>query len=196
MWQSAAELHAALNDLPAALLVAAVGFDLLATLLKRDTLRTAAFWMLVAGTAGALAAVLSGLRAEATIEHGSASHMLMERHETLAITTTVVFALLAGWRIFRRNALGPKERPVFLGAATFGALLLFYVAHLGGNLVFRYGAGVPTTALEAALADRAAGHEHAPGEEHDHGAPVDSASAAGQASGEHSHPEGTPPHQH
>jgi uncharacterized membrane protein len=196
MWQTAAELHAALNDLPAALLVAAVVFELLGSTLKREGLRTAGFWMLIAGVIGALAAILSGLRAEDTTEHGTASHMLMERHETLAITTGVVFGLLALWRVLRRKGMGTRERPAYLTAAVLGSLLLFYVAHLGGNLVFRYGAGLPTATLEAALSDRAARHEHARGEEHDHGPPVDSAGAAGQASGDHSHPPGTPPHQH
>jgi uncharacterized membrane protein len=196
MWQSAAELHAALNDLPAALLLAAVVFELLGVVLKRETLRTAGFWMLMAGVVGALGAIVSGLRAEGTIDHGSASHMVMERHETLAITTGVVFGLLAVWRIVRRKTMKPAERPAWLAAGFLGVLLLTYVAHLGGNLVFRFGAGVPTTTLQSALTDRAAGHEHAPGEQHDHGAPVDSAGAAGQASGDHSHPPGTPPHQH
>jgi uncharacterized membrane protein len=196
MWQTAAELHAALNDFPAALLVAALVFELLGSALKREALRTAGFWMLIAGVVGALGAILSGLRAESTIEHGAASHMLMERHESLAITTGVVFALLALWRVLRRQRMGPRERPAFLAAAAVGVLLLTYVAHLGGNLVFRFGAGVPTATLEAAMSDRAAGHEHAPGQEHEHGAPVDSAAAAGQASGDHSHPPGTPPHQH
>jgi hypothetical protein len=123
--------------------------------------------------------------------------MIMERHRTLAITTTILFGLLAGWRVLRGRRFGPRERPAFLSVSVLGALLLLYVAHLGGNLVFRYGAGVPTATLEAALADRAAGHEHAPGEEHEH-APtaVDSAGAAAQASGDHLHPPGTPPHEH
>jgi uncharacterized membrane protein len=196
MWQTAAELHAALNDLPAALLVAALVFEVLGTALKKEPLRTTGFWMLLSGTVGALAAILSGLRAESTIEHGTASHMVMERHESLAITTGIIFGLLALWRVIRRKTMRPRERPAFLAAGFVGVLLLTYVAHLGGNLVFRYGAGVPTATLESALSDRAAGHEHAPGEEHDHGAPVDSAGAAGQPSGDHPHPPDTPPHQH
>lgn len=204
MWQTAAELHAALNDLPAALLVGAVAFEILGIALKRDSLKSAGFWMLIMGAAGALAAILSGLRAEDTIEHGNATHMLMERHQSLAITTGVVFGVLALWRIIRRKAMGRVERPVYLAVAVAGVALLSYVAHLGGNLVFRYGAGVPTATLESAIQDRAAGHQHAPGEEHEHAegeahdtaAAVDSVGAAGQASEEHSHPPGTPPHQH
>ncbi len=197
MWDTAAEAHAAFNDLPAALLVAAVLFQFLGIALKKETLRTAGFWMLITGAVGALAAVATGLRAEATIEHGSASHMIMERHQTLAITMTVIFVGLAIWTGWRRHRMAKWETPTFLTISVLGTLLLFYVGHLGGSLVFRYGAGVPTATLESALADRAAGHEHAPGEEHDHdSAPVDSAAAAGQASGDHDHPQGTPPHEH
>jgi uncharacterized membrane protein len=199
MWRSYAELHAALNDLPVALLLAAVAFEVLAAGVKKDGLRVAAFWMLVAGAAGALAALISGLAAERTVEHGVTVHALMERHETLAITATVVFCGLAGWRIWRRRRFGSWERPLFAGIALLGAVLLLYVAHVGGTMVFRYGAGVPTSALEAGLADRRAPHEHAPGSGHDDGHPasaVDSAAPAGQASGEQTHAPGTPPHQH
>ncbi|HSE69044.1 MAG TPA: DUF2231 domain-containing protein, partial [Gemmatimonadales bacterium] len=51
-------LHAALNDFPAALLVAAVIFEVLFLLTKRDSLRLVAYWMLLAGVVGAGLAVL------------------------------------------------------------------------------------------------------------------------------------------
>lgn len=200
MWDTVAEAHAALNDLPAALLVLSVMFDLAGLITKRDSLRAAGFWTLIAGAVGAGAAVFTGLRAEETIEHGGAVHTLMERHETLAISVAVVFGLLAVWRIWRRDRLGPAEQPAYLAVAVLGAGLVFYVGSLGGQIVYRHAGGIPTPVLEDALAERAAGHEHAPGEEHDHGpAPVDSAGAGAQPSGTdegHEHPPGTPPHEH
>lgn len=199
MWDSFVEAHAALNDLPAALLILSVVFDAAGLALKRESLTAAGFWTLIAGVLGGIAAVLTGLQAEEVIEHGGAVHTLMEQHEALAISVTVVFGLLAAWRIWRRNALGPAERPPYLVVAALGAGLLFYVGSLGGEMVFRHAGGISTPALQDALAERAAGHEHAPGEEHDHQAPVDSAGTAGQASGEaagHEHPPGTPAHEH
>ena len=198
MWETMAEAHAALNDLPAALLVLSVVFDLAGLVTKRDSLVAAGFWTLVAGAVGGGLAVLTGLRAEAVIEHGGAVHELMERHESLAITVAIVFGGLALWRIWRRNRLGPVERPVYLSVAAVGAGLLFYVGRMGGDLVVRYAGGISTPALEQALAERAAGHEHAPGEEHDHG-PVDADASAGQASDTadaHEHAPGTPAHDH
>jgi len=198
LFDTAVEWHAALNDLPPALLLASVIFDWLGTATKRDTLKAAGFWALVAGVLGAALAVATGLRAEGTIEHGETVHRVMERHETWAIAVSVVFALLAAWRIWRKGVLGPQERPAYLFAATVGALGIVYVAHLGGTVVFRHAGGVPTAALQEALRERGAQHEHAPGEEHEV-APADTAgakpdSAAARADTGHTHAPGTPPH--
>jgi uncharacterized membrane protein len=207
MFMTAAEWHAALNDLPPALLLVSVLFDLAGSATKRERLRTAGFWTLIAGVAGAALAIATGLRAESSIEHGETVHRIMERHETWAIAVSVTFALLAAWRIWRKDALGPQERPTYLFAATLAALGIVYVAHLGGTLVFRHGAGVPTAALQEALTERNAGHEHAEGEEHEHveGEPhetgaADSVAATADtgraAAPSHTHPPGTPPHRH
>src|SRR3990172_127269 len=110
LFDTAAEWHAALNDLPPALLLASVIFDWLGSATKRDSLKAAGFWALVAGVAGAALAVTSGLLAEGSIEHGETVHRVMERHETWAIAVGVGFALLAAWRIWRKGVLGPPRR--------------------------------------------------------------------------------------
>ncbi|HEX9580080.1 MAG TPA: DUF2231 domain-containing protein [Gemmatimonadales bacterium] len=197
MWLSAAEWHAALNDLPPALLLASIVFDLLGSATRREALKAAGFWTLVAGAAGALVAMISGLRAEDTIEHGEAVHRVMERHETLAITATVVFGVLALWRIWRRGTLAGIERTLYLGAAAAGVGLVIWVAHLGGTIVFRHGGGVPTAVMQEALTQRTGEHEHAPGEEHDdQPAPAPDTTGADTATGGHTHAPGTPPHEH
>jgi uncharacterized membrane protein len=173
---TAAQWHAALNDFPSLLFVLAVLFDLFGEATKRDSLRATGFWMLVTGAFGALLALISGLMAEGSIEHGGSVHMVMERHETMAIWATVLFVLLAAWRIWRRGALGPRERPAFLTISALGALFVLWTAHVGGTIVYGYGGGVPTPVLQGALEERTTGHTHAPGEEHDEPAP-DSAAA-------------------
>jgi uncharacterized membrane protein len=200
LFDTAAEWHAALNDLPPALLLASVIFDWVGSATKRDSLKAAGFWALVAGVAGAALAVATGLRAEGTIEHGETVHRVMESHETWAIAVSVTFALLAAWRIWRKGVLGPQERPTYLFAATVGALGIIYVAHLGGTIVFRHAGGVPTAALQEAMTERTQEHEHAPGEEHEPAAPTDSTATAATADtaakAGHTHPPGTPPHEH
>lgn len=199
MWQTPAELHSALNDLPVILLIAAIAFDLLGTATKRDSLKAAGFWALVGAGMGALVATVTGLRAADSIEHGGAVHLVMERHKTLAISATVLIVALATWRIWRKGLLRPQERSVHLTIVGVAALAIIWVAHLGGTIVYRFGGGIPTPVLEAALEERKAGHSHGDAEEHDHGGEAGATGAAtdSAAGGEtHSHPPNAPAHEH
>jgi uncharacterized membrane protein len=195
-------LHAMLNDLPTALLVTAVLFDVIALLTRRVSFRQAGFFVLMVGVLGAGAAVISGLQAEEKIAHGEAVHQIMGTHETLALTTLGIFAVVALWRIFRERRMGGTERALVVLFSVGGAGVLFATGMYGGKLVFEHAAGIPSAVLEEELHERSEGHHHGgagdPGESHD-------SSAAGQASSEHvdssatpphthSHPPGTPPH--
>jgi uncharacterized membrane protein len=201
-------LHAALNDLPAALLLLAVLFELASVLLRRPSLRTAGYWTLVTGAVGGVLAVLSGLQAEEHIAHGEAVHELMETHEKLALITLGIFAVVALWRIVRENRMGGTERGAALVLSLVGLGVLLTTAAYGGKMVFDHAAGIPTPVLEEEMHERAEGHHHhGAGEEadehdehepvHDEAAPADSAHTApadSTASGGHTHPPGTPPH--
>jgi uncharacterized membrane protein len=219
-------LHAALNDLPAALLIGAVVFDLLAAATRRETLRIASFWTLMLGTLGAVAAVVSGLQAEGHIAHGEAVHQLMKTHERLALISAGLFGVLALWRIVRERRMGSAERALALALGLGGAGVLTATGVYGGKLVFEHAAGVPTDVLKDEIGQRAAGHHHGAGEEHgdeahehgeephEHGEEPHDHPAAGADSAmsadstptaghvdppgtpPHSHPTGTPPHQH
>ena len=184
-------LHAALNDLPAALLLVAVLFDVASAVTRRPSLRTAGFWTLVAGAAGAALAVVSGLQAEEHIAHGEAVHRVMETHEELALITLGVFVVLAA-------SLGG------LGA-------LVATAVYGGKLVFDHAAGITTKVLQAEMHERAEGHHHhgGEGEADEHGTDENAAPAMGADSAAggpaattadssqpagHTHAPGTPPH--
>src|SRR5947199_2997921 len=164
-------LHAAVNDLPAALLCVTVLFDIGAWLTKRESLKAAALWTLWAGVVGGWVAVLAGLQAEDVIEHGEAIHELMETHETLALTTMGIFTVVLAWKLFRRARLtGAEEVGLrLLGVAGFVAII--WTAVIGGKLVFEHAAGVPAATMRAEMENRAAGHEHAPGDEHADSAP-------------------------
>lgn len=196
-------LHAALNDLPAALLLVAVIFDVLAALTKQPSLRTAGYWTMIVGAVGGGLAVLSGLEAEDHVAHGDAVHQVMERHETLAFVTLGAFAVVALWRILREKRMGPGERNLALLVSIAGVAALLATSVLGGRLVFDHAAGIPTEVLQSEVHERAEGHRHnggeADGDEHDDGdeaAPVPAADSAGTdgASTGHTHPPTTPPH--
>src|SRR5437870_13394281 len=89
--------HAAVNDLPAALLLATVLFDVAAWLTKRSSLEAAARWTLWIGAIGGWIAVVAGLEAEDAIEHGEAIHELMDPHETLPLATQGSFTAVLAW---------------------------------------------------------------------------------------------------
>ena len=193
-------LHAALNDLPAALLLAAVLFDVLAAVTKRASFRTVGFWTMMVGAVGGGLAVLSGLQAEDHIAHGEAVHQVMETHETWALVTLAIFALLALWRIVRESRMGGGERNLALLVSLVGLGTLIATAVLGGKLVFDHAAGIPTPVLQNEIHERAEGHHHHGGEgdeaEEEPPATSDTASAdsAATTDGGHTHPPGTPPH--
>jgi uncharacterized membrane protein len=205
-------LHAALNDLPAALLLVSVLFDLAG--LRRPSLRTAGYWTLMAGAVGGILAVVSGLQAEEHIAHGEAVHRVMETHEELALITLGVFAVIALWRLVRESRMGGGERGVVLALSLVGLGVLLTTAAYGGRLVFDHAAGIPTEVLQAEMHERSEAHHHGAGEsdEHaddDHGAadhdhavsPMTDSSMpggvaapdSGKAAG-HTHAPGTPPH--
>lgn len=204
-------LHAALNDLPAALLLVAVIFDILAAVTKRASFRTVGYWTIIAGAAGGILAVLSGLQAEEHIAHGEAVHQVMETHEKLAFVTLGIFAVVALWRILRESKMGSGERNLALVLSLAGLGALLATASFGGKLVFDHAAGIPTDVLQGEIHEREEGHHHhgAEGEveeaehtdgEHQDGdhddadaAPTPTDSASAPKAG-HTHAPGMPPH--
>ena len=196
-------LHAALNDLPTALLLTAVFFDLLAIATKRPVFRQVSFWTLVVGAVGGAAAVISGLQAEEHIEHGEAVHRVMETHETLALITLGVFGVLTLWRIFRERRMGTGEHAFVVVLSLAGLGVLLATANYGGRLVFEHAAAIPSAVMQEELHERTEGHHHH-GEEDAAPAAQDSMSQKppqghvdppGTPPHTHTHPPGTPPHQ-
>jgi uncharacterized membrane protein len=189
-------LHAALNDLPTALLLTAVLFDLAGLSGRRPLLRQVGFYTMLVGAVGAVAAVIAGLQAEDHIAHGEGVHEVMETHEKLALITTGIFLLVVLWRLVRERKMGNAERAAstFLSLAGLGVLIATGV--YGGKLMFDHAAGVPTAVLQEELHERSEGHHHH-GDEGAEPAHSDSSAGAEQAE-DHDHvdPSGTTPHTH
>lgn len=185
----APRLHAALNDLPAALLFVTVLFDLGAWGTRRQSLKAAALWTLWAGVIGGWAAVILGELAKDRIEHGEAIHEIMGQHERLALITMSVFTVVLAWKLWRRFQVSRGEDRALKLLMGVGLVLLVSTGVEGGELVFDHAAGIPTAKLQAEIRNRTEGHEHAEGEA-DHDAAADSTLPA------HVDPPDTPPHRH
>lgn len=185
-------LHAALNDLPTALLLTAVLFELAALATRKESFRLVSFWTIVFGAIGGVAAVVSGLQAEEHIEHGEAVHRVMETHEQLGLITLGVFGVLALWRVLREKRMGLVERSIVLLLSVGGVGVLFATANLGGKLVFGHAAAIPTQVLQTELHERTAEHQHLG----DPAAAVPTDTSAAKGTRDHVDPPGTPPHTH
>lgn len=181
--------HALLNDLPVALLVVAVLFDLAAAVRKRESLAWAGIWTLWAGVIGGWAAVIAGELAEESIDHGEAVHRLMETHEKIAIMTMSVFTIVLIWKMARRFQMPAQELALTRALSVVGLLGIVWTGVLGGRLMFEHAAGIPTPTLQTEIQNRVGGHEHEPGEEHS--TPADTTQSK-----PHVDPPGTPPHKH
>jgi uncharacterized membrane protein len=173
-------LHAALNDLPAALLLVTVLFDTGVWITKRESLRAAALWTLWAGVVGGWAAVVAGLQAEDAIDHGNAIHEIMEPHQTWAIVTMCAFTVVLVYKLWRRGRLSPTEELLSRALSLAGLVTLIYTARLGGKMVFEHAAGVPTAVFEPESRDRALRHHR-----HHRGDTTDSADSMHHEDHEH-----------
>jgi uncharacterized membrane protein len=187
-------LHAALNDLPTALLLTAVLFELIGLVARRPGFRQVSFWTLVVGAIGGAMAVISGLQAEDHIEHGEAVHRVMETHEQLGLITLGVFGILTLWRILRERRMGATERALVLILSLGGVGVLFATANYGGRLIFEHAAAIPSRVLQTELQERTEGHEHAEAAVRTLVVPDSSAPAVSPTP--HVDPPGTPPHSH
>ncbi len=137
--------HPLIVHFPIALWTAPIIFAVLWLIFRKPTLETAAAATLVLGVVIALIAVATGLHAAATVPHPDAAHELLDDHETLAFVSFGVAAALSIWRLalWQRLARIKTLFPVGLLAL---AVLVNLTAHLGGELVYRYGIG--TTAVK------------------------------------------------
>src|SRR5260370_13644821 len=179
--------HAAVNDLPAALLFVTVLFDLGAWLTKRESLKAAALWTLWAGVIGGWIAVVAGYKAEEVMEHGGAIHELVETHETLALTRMGIFTVVLAWTLYRRARFTPIEATSLRVLSIAGLVTVIWTGVIGGKLVFEHAAGVPAATMQAEMENREAGHTHhgdADADEHAHSG----------ADSTHRHAPATPPH--
>lgn len=184
--------HAALNDLPAALLFATVLFDVASWITKRESLRSAALWTLWAGVIGGWAAIVAGLQAEDAIDHGNGIHEIMESHETWAFVTMAVFTVVLVYKLFRRGNLNRTEELLGRVLSLAGLVTLICTARLGGKMFFEHAAGVPTAVFEPEARDRAARKHHHKGEGAEMGEHADTTKDSARAMHddvhEHDHP--------
>lgn len=135
-------IHPMVVHFPIALLLASTLFDALACRWRPEQFRNTSFSLLVLGVLAAAVAVLTGHLAEDAVERSGISKQAIEIHEELGGSVFWVFLGLLSLRVMSSWGL-MRERPALvLGLGVAGSLLLLVASYFGGDLVYRYGAGV------------------------------------------------------
>jgi len=159
------QLHPVADHFSMALLIVAVLIDLVAsTAPNRTWLRYTALLLMILGAIAAGASYFSGdMEADRIWDAlGQPAKDVLARHAKLGEYLAIGFGVLAVWRILIQ-AFGfmAGTRGIYLIVALLAICVLGYQGHLGGVLVYDYGAG---TALMAAapIPSEAASPESAP----------------------------------
>jgi uncharacterized membrane protein len=136
--------HPLVVHFPIALLTASVFFEIVAYWSRKEVFEKVAKWNLASGVLAGIAAVVSGLLAEESVPQFPVIHEIVERHETLAFVTLGVFAILFLWRFLKGGKFFARWRAFYLALAVIGILILGATAYYGGELVYKFGVGVPS----------------------------------------------------
>jgi uncharacterized membrane protein len=144
------QLHPAVDHFSVALLIVAVLIDLVASASPtRLWLRYTALLLIVLGAIACGASFLTGgMEADRIWDAlGPPAREVLQRHGLLGKWLAITFGVLAVWRIMIQ-AFGfmAGSRAIYIIVAFLSIVMLGYQAHLGGVLVYDYGAG---TALMA-----------------------------------------------
>jgi uncharacterized membrane protein len=159
------QLHPVADHFSVALLFVAVLIDLVASMSPtRIWLRYTALTLMILGALAAGASFLTGDMEADRIWNalGQPAKDVLHRHAQLGTYLAIAFGVLALWRILIQ-AFGfvAGTRPLYLIFALVAIVALGYQGHLGGVLVFDYGAGTALMA-SAPVPSEAASPESAP----------------------------------
>lgn len=145
------QLHPQVDHFSVALLITAVVIDLIASLAPtRIWLRYTALTLMILGAIAAGASFLTGGAEADRIWNalGQPAKDVLKTHAELGEYLAITFGILAVWRLLIQVAgFMAGSRFIYLIVAVVAIFILGYQSHLGGVLVYDYGAG---TSLMAA----------------------------------------------
>lgn len=128
---------------PIALIMAGFLSEVISLFSKKDFFRNAAFYLLLLGALGAIVAWLTGNAAGEGIEDGPLMNPI-ELHEQFATITLWLAVITASFRVgilyFKETRFWARLTGLLLFIALAGAVAR--TGYLGGQLVYRHGAGV------------------------------------------------------
>lgn len=145
--------HPLIVHFPIALFITGFAVDGLGWLLRRENLKRVGLVLILLGALAAVPTVATGLAVEETVEKQlegrPGAEAALEAHESLAIYTAIVLLGVAVLRLVLGTGWLERQRVwmhgllvAYLVVGTLGLGLLTLTGYRGGELVYRYGAGV------------------------------------------------------
>ena len=133
LWE---RLHGGSTHFPMVLLLASVGFDLIAQLSRdrsrRAGLHAAGLISAIVGVLGGCGAIISGLMMTEGQLLGTG---LQRMHHLFVWPAFSIAVLLVGWRLFQRETLSPLNIRVYLGAMGLSSALMMGAGYWGGEML-------------------------------------------------------------
>jgi len=170
------ELHPAIVHFPVALITIAAFFGAMSLFTKKELFKEIAFWNLLLGVIGAIAAVLTGLIEEQNLAHNDEIHQVLVKHKFTGFGILILSFVLLTWIWVRKKRVGKGEYFAWVLFLVIGTAAVFYQGILGGKMVFEQGAGVkPMEQYMEGGSDSTNGHSHS-NSGHDHGSAKDTTS--------------------
>lgn len=135
-------IHPMVVHFPIALLLTSSLFDGLALRWRAEQFRETSLSLLVVGVLTAGVAVVTGHFAEEAVEHSGIPKQAIEIHEELGFAVFWVFLALLGLRLAMYWGWMREHPKLVLASSLGGAVLMLIASYFGGDLVYRFGAGV------------------------------------------------------
>lgn len=140
------EVHMASAHFPIALLMSNAFFDVAGRLLKKPALRTTSYWIHLLGVISAVATILlgafgnpfledTGLLGNLWKDYGNQMTHKAVQHSWFGISSFLLFAVLAIWRVKRKNMFSKTETFVYLLVSGIGVSLLGLTGYLGSHVM-------------------------------------------------------------
>lgn len=166
-------IHPIVVHFPIALFLTGFALDVIGHFSQGETLKRASLILIVLGALGALAAMLTGQFAEEAAEEvlSTKGVGVLDQHEGLGKLTAYLLLAVAAIRLILATSWLSKWRwaagialGVYLVAGALGVGALTATGYYGGELVYRYGAGVQLSQPAMELPNDQA----VPSPQHDH----------------------------
>jgi uncharacterized membrane protein len=126
--------HPIIVHFPIALFFVSLALDALGTLRRDPALHIAGFYNLAIALLSALASLVTGyvafLRLHFPFQGVTRNHII------LALSTTVLMAILYAIRVHRHEKMGAGARLLYLIVGLIGVVTLAFVGHFGGEMVY------------------------------------------------------------